>query len=131
VLNVAFKLVLEITRHIIRIVDGIINFSYRPLEIVGAFGFLVAIFSFLGIVFFLLHRILDFIIFGYSAEDVPGFTSLILAVLFIGGVQLFTLGLFGEYIGRIFDEIKQRPHYIVQEQTCIADSRTRLPGDEA
>jgi len=119
-------------RKLIRLaLDGIINFSYRPLEIVGAFGFLVAIFSFLGIVFFLLHRILDFKIFGYSPQDVPGFTSLILAVLFIGGVQLFTLGLFGEYIGRIFDEIKQRPHYIVQEQTCVANSQARLPGNAA
>ncbi len=116
-------------RKLVRLaLDGIINFSYRPLEVVGAFGFLVAIFSFLSIVFFLLHRILDFKIFGYSPQDVPGFTSLILAVLFIGGVQLFTLGIFGEYIGRIFDEIKQRPHYIIQEQTCTADTQTRLPG---
>ncbi len=116
-------------RKLVRLaLDGIINFSYRPLEVVGAFGFLVAILSFLSIVFFLLHRILDFKIFGYSPQDVPGFTSLILAVLFIGGVQLFTLGIFGEYIGRIFDEIKQRPHYIIQEQTCTADTQTRLPG---
>lgn len=116
-------------RKLIRLaLDGIINFSYRPLEVVGAFGFLVAIFSFLSIIFFLLHRILDFKIFGYSPQDVPGFTSMILAVLFIGGVQLFTLGLFGEYIGRIFDEIKQRPHYIIQEQTCSPDTQLRLPG---
>jgi polyisoprenyl-phosphate glycosyltransferase len=116
-------------RKLIRLaLDGIINFSYRPLEVVGAFGCLVAIGSFLGIVFFLLHRILDFKIFGYSPQDVPGFTSLILAVLFIGGVQLFTLGIFGEYIGRIFDEIKQRPHYIIQEQTCVAAAELRLPG---
>jgi len=109
--------------------DGIINFSYRPLQVVGAFGFLVAIFSFLSIVFFLLHRVLDFKIFGYSPQDVPGFTSMILAVLFIGGVQLFTLGIMGEYIGRIFDEIKQRPHYIIQEQTCATATQTRLPGE--
>ena len=116
-------------RKLIRLaLDGIINFSYRPLEVVGAFGFFVAIFSFLSIIFFLLHRTLDFKIFGYSPQDVPGFTSLILAVLFIGGVQLFTLGLFGEYIGRIFDEIKQRPLYIIQEQTCVADTEPRLPG---
>lgn len=110
--------------------DGIINFSYRPLQIAGAFGFFVALFSFAGILFFLLHRILDFKLFGYSPQDVPGFTSLILAVLFIGGVQLFTLGLFGEYIGRIFDESKQRPLYIIKEQTCTDGDDILLPGDK-
>lgn len=115
--------------------DGIINFSYRPLQISGTFGLLVCLLSFAGIVFFVLHRILDFKIFGYSPQDVPGFTSLILAVLFIGGVQLLTMGLFGEYLGRIFDEVKQRPLYIVKEQEGFevregSDSTaTLIPGD--
>ena len=115
--------------------DGIINFSYRPLQISGTFGLLVCLSSFIGIVFFVLHRILDFKIFGYSPQDVPGFTSLVLAVLFIGGVQLLTMGLFGEYLGRIFDEVKQRPLYIVKEQEGFEvregaySTATLLPGD--
>lgn len=64
--------------------DGIINFSYRPLQISGAFGLLVCLISFAGILFILIHRIIGFELFGYSPQDVPGFTSLILAILFIG-----------------------------------------------
>jgi len=115
--------------------DGIINFSYRPLQISGSFGFLVCLSSFLGIIFVVVHRILGFEIFGYSPQDVPGFTTLVLAVLFIGGVQLLTMGLFGEYLGRIFDEVKQRPLYIVKEQEGFKvhegsySSATLLPGD--
>lgn len=96
--------------------DGIINFSYRPLQITGAFGLLVCVLSFLGIVIYLVSRALNIKILGLAPQDVPGFTTLILAILFIGGVQLFTLGIFGEYLGRIFDEVKQRPLYIVREQ---------------
>ncbi|MBW4537131.1 MAG: glycosyltransferase family 2 protein [Pleurocapsa minor HA4230-MV1] len=115
--------------------DGIINFSYRPLQISGTFGLLVCLLSFIGIIFVVLHRILDFKVFGYSPQDVPGFTSLVLAVLFIGGVQLLTMGLFGEYLGRIFDEVKQRPLYIVKEQEGFKvhegsySAATLLPGD--
>ena len=115
--------------------DGIINFSYRPLQFTGVFGVLTCLFSFVGIVFFAIHRILGFKIFGYSPQQIPGFTSLILAILFIGGVQLLTMGLFGEYLGRIFDEVKQRPLYIVKEQEGFevrkdADQTvTLLPGD--
>jgi dolichol-phosphate mannosyltransferase len=115
--------------------DGVINFSYRPLQISGFLGCLVCCFSFASIMFFLIHRILGFKIFGYSPQDVPGFTSLILAILFIGGVQLLTMGLFGEYLGRIFDEVKQRPLYIVKEQEGFEaregahNSVTLLPGD--
>lgn len=96
--------------------DGIINFSYRPLQLTGIFGLLVCFLSFFGIVFYLVHRILNREIFGLAPQDVPGFTTLILAILFLGGVQLFTLGIFGEYLGRIFDEVKQRPLYIVKEE---------------
>jgi dolichol-phosphate mannosyltransferase len=115
--------------------DGIINFSYRPLQISGTFGLLVCFLSFIGIIFVVVHRILGFKIFGYSPQDVPGFTSLVLAVLFIGGVQLLTMGLFGEYLGRIFDEVKQRPLYIVKEQEGFKvhegsySTATLLPGD--
>jgi polyisoprenyl-phosphate glycosyltransferase len=96
--------------------DGMINFSYRPLQLTGVFGTLVCFLSFFGIVFYLVHRLLDRKIFGLAPQDVPGFTTLILAILFLGGVQLFTLGIFGEYLGRIFDEVKQRPLYIIKEE---------------
>jgi dolichol-phosphate mannosyltransferase len=96
--------------------DGIISFSHRPLQLAGALGFGVCLLSFLGIVFYVMHRLLNRKIFGLAPQDVPGFTTLILVILFIGGVQLLTLGVFGEYLGRIFDEVKQRPLYIVKER---------------
>jgi glycosyltransferase involved in cell wall biosynthesis len=95
--------------------DGIVNFSNRPLSLIASAGFLTAIGAFLGLVFFLLHRFIGFKIFGYSPQDVPGFTSVILSVLFIGGLQLTALGLIGEYIGRIFIEVKRRPLYVTKE----------------
>ncbi|HBE21830.1 MAG TPA: glycosyltransferase [Cyanobacteria bacterium UBA11367] len=118
--------------------DGIINFSYRPLQLTGTFGLLVCFLSFSGIVFYLVHRVLNRKIFGLAPQDVPGFTTLILAILFIGGVQLFTLGVLGEYLGRIFDEVKQRPLYIVKDQEGFEElkglnnakiSKPMLPGD--
>jgi dolichol-phosphate mannosyltransferase len=115
--------------------DGMIDFSYRPLQVSGIFGLFICFLSFISIIFFFLHRLLGFRVFGYSPQDVPGFTSLILATLFLGGAQLITLGLFGEYLGRIFDEVKQRPLYIVKEQDGFEPKKeayntaTLLPGD--
>jgi dolichol-phosphate mannosyltransferase len=112
--------------------DGIISFSYRPLQLAGALGFGVCVLSFLGIVFYVVHRLLNRKIFGLAPQDVPGFTTLILVILFIGGVQLLTLGVFGEYIGRIFDEVKRRPLYIVKEQEGLntADGFIGMPPGE-
>ena len=58
--------------------DGVINFSCRPLQISGALGLIVCLLSFIGIIFFVIHRIIGFKIFGYSPQDIPGFTSNIL-----------------------------------------------------
>lgn len=96
--------------------DGLINFSYRPLQVVGSFGLLVAFFSFTGILYVLVARLFDIRVNGYSVGNLPGYTSVILSILFIGGIQLISTSLLGEYIGRIFDEVKQRPLYIVQKQ---------------
>lgn len=94
--------------------DGIINFSYRPLQIIGGFGFLAAFFS-LGVLAFMLAAwLFNFQVRGITVSELPGYTSIILSILFIGGVQLVSLGILGEYIGRIFDEVKQRPLYIVR-----------------
>ena len=65
--------------------------------------------------FFIIHRVFDFKIFGYSPADVPGIASLAVGVFFIGGVTLVVLGIIGEYIGRIYFEVKKRPFYIIEE----------------
>lgn len=89
--------------------DGITSSTTLPLRIWTYFGGFVACFSFLyG--FFIIIRTL---IFGI---DIPGYASLLVCILFLGGIQLLALGIFGEYIGRIFAEVKDRPLYIIDEK---------------
>jgi polyisoprenyl-phosphate glycosyltransferase len=59
-----------------------------------------------------LHRIIGFKIFGHSPADVPGVASIVLAIFFIGGVQLLATGIIGEYLGRVYSEVKRRPSFI-------------------
>ncbi|MEI6221553.1 MAG: glycosyltransferase family 2 protein [bacterium] len=89
--------------------NGITSFSYLPLQLATYLGFFVSVTAFLVILFFLFLRL-------FTEISVPGFTSLMITVLFLGGIQLITLGIMGEYIGRIYDEVKQRPLYIVSER---------------
>jgi dolichol-phosphate mannosyltransferase len=96
-------------------VDGIFNFSTAPLTMVFCLGMTVATAAFLSLVLLLLMRIFDIPIFGMRVGDVPGFASTVLSVLLIGDVQLVSIGILGEYIGRIYQEIKGRPTYLVWE----------------
>ena len=77
--------------------------------------------SLAGFIFFLLHRIIGFKVFGHSPADVPGMASIVLAVFFIGGVQLLATGVLGEYLGRIYSEVKQRPGFIVKSVTMSSE----------
>jgi dolichol-phosphate mannosyltransferase len=92
-------------------VDGILSLSRAPLRLATYFGFLSSAFSFALLIFFLLERI-----FG-SGNLARGWASTIVVILFLGGVQLICLGVIGEFIGRIYDEVKQRPLYIVGRST--------------
>ena len=87
--------------------EGITSFSTLPLRIFMYFGFIVSIFSVLFAIFILVRVI----IFGI---DVPGYASLIIAITFIGGLQLMGIGVLGEYLGRTYIESKRRPLYIVR-----------------
>lgn len=89
-------------------IDGIVSFTTAPLRISTIFGMLVSLFAFV----YLLVIILRVIFFGV---DVGGYPSIMAVMLFLGGVQLLSLGIIGEYIGRIFNETKQRPLYLVEE----------------
>lgn len=95
--------------------DGVINFSYRPLQLLMILGFLVGLLAFLAGLLFLFQYLTNTTILGYNPRAARGWTSLILAVLFLSGVQLFGLGILGEYIGRLFEETKRRPIYIVDK----------------
>lgn len=87
--------------------DGITGFSTVPLKLITQFGFLVSILSFLGIAYAIFMKIF------FPQITVSGFTFIVIAILFIGGVQMIMLGILGSYIGRIYVEVLNRPLYIV------------------
>ncbi|MCB9246661.1 MAG: glycosyltransferase family 2 protein [Flavobacteriales bacterium] len=95
--------------------DGIFNFSTFPLRLATYLGLTLAIPSFLVGIFFIIHRIFDFKVLGYSPSDTPGLATLAVGMFFLFGIVLLILGIMGEYIGRIFYEIKGRPFYVVRE----------------
>jgi dolichol-phosphate mannosyltransferase len=89
-------------------VDGIVSFSFIPLQLATFFGFLASGMSFLGILWVIYLKL-------FTNATITGWASMMVIMLFLGGVQLLTLGIVGEYIGRIYDEVKHRPLYLVQE----------------
>jgi dolichol-phosphate mannosyltransferase len=96
-------------------IDGLLDFSTFPLRIATYLGLFISLPSFFVGIFFIIHRIFNFKVLGYSPSDTPGLASLAVGVFFIGGVILLILGIIGEYIGRIYFEVKRRPFYIVEE----------------
>ena len=99
--------------------DAISSFSHVPLQIATIAGFVVSFFAFLGIPYVIVNRLLGFYVEGVS--------TLLFAVLLLGGIQLITLGVIGEYISRIYDEVKRRPLYVVSERRNV---ETPAPGDQ-
>jgi glycosyltransferase involved in cell wall biosynthesis len=93
--------------------DAIFSFSYKPLRFGLLAGVAIASVSVFLACLFLVLRILGIGLFG--ADVVYGYTSIIVSVLFLGGVQLISVGILGEYVGRVYDEVKRRPLYIVQK----------------
>jgi len=96
--------------------DGIFNFSTAPLTGVFLIGITMSTVSFMALLFVLVLRTFDFPIFGMRASDVQGFSSTILTILLIGGIQLVSTGVLGEYIARIYYETKGRPSYVIREK---------------
>ncbi len=97
------------TRKMIKFaIDGILSFSAAPLHLVTYLGLIVAFLSFLYGVYSLYVRF-------FTDVTVPGWTSLLITILFLGGVQLICIGILGEYLIRVYNESKRRPLYIVRE----------------
>ena len=86
-------------------VDALTSFSHVPLQLATWLGFVVSAFSFLYIVVVLVLKI--------RGVNVTGWTTLMFFILFLGGVQLIVVGVLGEYVGRIYEEVKRRPLYLV------------------
>ena len=89
-------------------VDGIINFSQAPLSIASCFGMIMTFCSFLLLVLIVIRKLL----FG---DPVAGWASTVCIIVLIGGLQMFCLGVMGQYVARIYIETKHRPHYIIAE----------------
>ncbi|WP_412176672.1 glycosyltransferase family 2 protein [Bacillus sp. T3] len=98
-------------------IDGIVSFTISPLRWATYFGFFTASSAF----FYMFYVIFSKLLFG---NPVSGYSSIVSIILFFGGIQLIFLGIIGEYIGRIFIEVKARPNYIVKEKSTnkIAES---------
>ena len=94
--------------------DGITGFSYFPLQLATYIGFGVAALTALAIVVVIYLRAFT------TAEPLEGQATTLVIVLFLGGVQLISLGIIGEYLGRIYNEVKKRPLYIVRD---VLDAR--------
>lgn len=89
-------------------IDGITSFTTAPLRIASVLGFLVSFFAFVYITYLVVRTLL----FG---TDLAGYPSMMAVILFLGGVQLLSIGIIGEYVGRIFTETKRRPLYFIEE----------------
>lgn len=101
--------------------DGILSFSIRPLQMAVALGLATVALSMMGIVYALVLRV-------FTSVWVEGWTALFIAVLFLGGVQLLSLGIIGEYVGRIYGEVQRRPLYVVRHQIGL-DHEQANPSD--
>ncbi len=94
-------------------IDGITSFSVRPLRLITGFGLLVALLSFIGIIYVLVSVI--------SGNYVDGWASTTCIICFVSGIQMISLGVIGEYIGKIYLETKQRPRYFIAERKNITE----------
>ena len=99
--------------------DGITSFSVRPIRLISLLGSCMFLFSLLIAVYVLISKFFGFVIVGWS--------SIMISIWFIGGAQLLALGLIGEYIGKIYQEVKQRPKYTIE---TTLESKTRFVQNE-
>jgi dolichol-phosphate mannosyltransferase len=100
--------------------DAITSFSYFPLQVATYLGFTIAAISLLGIIAVIALRL-------FAPHELSGQATTLVAVLFLGGVQLISLGIIGEYLGRIYDEVKGRPLYLVDKKWDSSPDGAGLP----
>ena len=95
--------------------DGITSFSIKPIRIITGLGFFIFVVSFIALIYSL--------VVNFLGNTITGWTSLTVSIWMIGGIQLLSLGVIGEYIGKIYNETKQRPRYIIAEKLIEKDKK--------
>jgi glycosyltransferase involved in cell wall biosynthesis len=108
--------------------DGLFSFTLIPLRLATWLGLLLTTLSCLWGAFVLLWRFLGFQVMGNTAHDLPGWTGFVLLLILFGSVQLLLLGVLGEYVGRIYEETKGRPRWIVEAAHGFADAEANTEG---
>jgi len=93
--------------------EGITSFSVKPLRMATYFGFMSGVLGFLGIIYELIRKAIS------PQSFVIGWAGLFTAIMFLGGIQLITIGIIGEYIGKIYQEVQKRPKYLVKEKVNV------------
>lgn len=104
-------------------VEGITSFSQVPLQLAAYLGFLVSLLAFLYAIWLIISTI------AYG-NPVKGYPSIMVTLLFLSGVQLMALGVIGEYLGRIYEESKQRPVYLVKQAWGIVNTPNTIQADD-
>src|SRR5205807_4694387 len=99
--------------------DAISSFSHRPLQLATLLGFLISTLAFIAIPIVIVLRVLG--------SYLPGFSALTIVVLLLGGIELIAIGIIGEYVGRIYDEVKGRPLYLVRARRNYPDVEPEMP----
>ena len=89
--------------------DGITSFSVRPLHLISVFGIISSILSSAGLLYALISHLLK--------RTVPGWTAIVCSIWLLGGIQLLGIGVVGEYIGKVYSEVKHRPRWFIDKET--------------
>ena len=87
--------------------DGITSFSVKPLRFICVLGFLILFISIIIMIYAFIRKV--------TGNNVEGWTFITISIWFLGGLQMLSLGIVGEYIGKVYNETKQRPRYIIEE----------------
>jgi len=90
-------------------IDGITSLSVKPLQLISSLGILVSMISFIGVIWAVISNL--------CGNTVAGWASTVCVVCFVAGIQLVCLGVIGEYVGKIYMEVKHRPRYIISDRT--------------
>jgi dolichol-phosphate mannosyltransferase len=113
-------------RKLVRLaLDGVFAFSPIPLRLAAYLGFAIVVLSLIAAVIVMLWKIFNFQLLGHYPSEVPGWTSVVCLILFMSGIQLLILGVMGEFIGRIYNEVKQRPRWIIRETRGLDETELK------